>query len=131
MLHAQRAVAADWAAHGRVVVAEGRDMGTAVFPDAPVKFFLTADLEARAQRRAADLAARGEPVDVARVRDDIAQRDRRDADRALAPLRPAADAVVLDTTALTPEEQVERVVQAVRAVQKAQASGAASVPGAS
>ena len=126
MLTAQRAVAADWTAHGRVVVAEGRDMGTAVFPDAPVKFFLTADLDARAQRRAADLAARGEPVDAAAVRAEIAERDRRDADRALAPLRPAADAAVLDTTALTPEEQVERVVQAVRAAQKAaarQASG--------
>ncbi|MEM1054009.1 MAG: (d)CMP kinase [Bacteroidota bacterium] len=117
MLHAQRAVAQEWADTGRAVVAEGRDMGSVVFPDAPVKFFLTADLEARAQRRAADLAARGEDADVDRVRDEIAQRDRRDADRALAPLRAAPDAVVLDTTALTPDEQVERVVQAVRAAQ--------------
>ena len=117
MLVAQRAVAADWNAHGRAVVAEGRDVGSVVFPDAPVKFFLTADIEARAQRRAADLAASGETADVDRVRDEIAQRDRRDADRALAPLRPAEDAVVLDTTALSVEEQVERVVQAVRAAQ--------------
>ena len=118
MLHAQRAVAQEWARDGRVVVAEGRDMGSVVFPDAPVKFFLTADLEARAQRRAADLAARGDSVDLAQVRDDIAQRDRRDADRALAPLRAAPDAVVLDTTTLTPDEQVERVVQAVRSAQE-------------
>lgn len=117
MLHAQRAVAQEWVSSGRVVVAEGRDMGSVVFPDAPVKFFLTADLEARAQRRAADLAARGEDADVARIRDEIAQRDRRDADRALAPLRAAPDAVVLDTTTLTPDEQVERVVRAVRAAQ--------------
>ena len=125
MLDAQRAVAHEWARDGRVVVAEGRDMGSVVFPDAPVKFFLTADIEARAQRRAADLALRGETVDVDRVRDDIAERDRRDASRALAPLRAAEDAVLLDTTALTPEEQVERVVQAVRAAQ-AQTTGVAS-----
>lgn len=128
MLGAQRAVAADWTSHGRAVVAEGRDMGSVVFPDAPVKFFLTADIEARAQRRAADLAASGDAVDVEQVRREIAQRDRRDADRALAPLRAAPDATVLDTTALTPEEQVERVVQAVRAAQsrapRAKASGA-------
>ncbi|MEM6326830.1 MAG: (d)CMP kinase [Bacteroidota bacterium] len=117
MLHAQRAVAHEWARGGRAVVAEGRDMGSVVFPDAPVKFFLTADLDARAQRRAADLAARGETVDLAQVRDEIAERDRRDADRALAPLRAASDAVLLDTTELTPDEQVERVVQAARAAQ--------------
>lgn len=123
MLLAQRAVAADWTSHGRAVVAEGRDMGSVVFPDAPVKFFLIADIEARAQRRTADLAARGEPADVDKVRAEIAERDRRDQTRALAPLQAAPDAIVLDTTALTPEEQVERVVQTVRSVQKAQASG--------
>jgi cytidylate kinase len=86
-------------AKGRVVM-EGRDIGTVVFPDAPLKFFLTADPMVRAERRALELAARGETVDVAELGRELAERDRRDQARATAPLRPADDALVLDTSAL-------------------------------
>ena len=114
MVEQQRAVARRSAADGRGVVAEGRDIGTVVFPDAPVKFFLTADLDARAARRTADLAAKGEAADLGAVRRDIAERDRRDAERAHSPLVAAPDARPLDTTALSVDEQVERVLAAVR-----------------
>ena len=92
------------------VVMEGRDIGTVVFPAAPVKLFLTADPETRAARRAAELPA----VDEAALARELAERDRRDAGRAHSPLRPAADAIVLDTTALTLEEVVERMARLVR-----------------
>jgi cytidylate kinase len=85
---------------GGDVVMEGRDIGTVVFPDAPVKFYLTATAAARAARRAAELRARGEPVEEAVLAAEIAARDQRDLARAAAPLRPAPDAVVLDTTQL-------------------------------
>ena len=107
------------------VVAEGRDVGTVVFPDADVKFFLVADLDARARRRLADFAAPGgvetdgNAAAFEKVRAEIAARDRRDQDRALAPLRPAPDARRLDTTALSVDEQVEQVLAAVRAAQAA------------
>ena len=82
------------------IVMEGRDIGTVVFPDAPVKFYLTADPSARARRRAAELRAQGEIVDEAALARELADRDRRDAGRADSPLRAAADAVVIDTTPL-------------------------------
>ncbi len=106
------------------LVAEGRDIGTVVFPDAAVKFFLVADLDARARRRLADLGASDEPGpddgDAAfrRVRAELEDRDHRDQVRALAPLRAAPDAVTLDTTALSVDEQVERVLDAVRRAQE-------------
>ena len=103
------------AADGHDVVVEGRDIGTVVFPDAEVKFFLVADLDARASRR----LAQGESDDASAfesVRSDLAERDRRDQSRALSPLKPAPDAVVLDTTGLTIDQQVERVLDAVHAV---------------
>ena len=99
---------------GGGVVMEGRDIGTVVFPDAPVKLYLTADPTARAARRAAELRARAERVDEAALARELAERDRRDAGRAHSPLRPAADAVVLDTTALTLEEVVEAMERVVR-----------------
>lgn len=103
---------------GDGVVVEGRDIGTVVFPDAEVKFFLVADLDARAQRRAADLvalaAARGEaPPPLQSVRDEIAARDARDAGRDVAPLVPAPDAIHLDTTHLDVDAQTEVVLDAV------------------
>ena len=113
MVDAQRRIADAQAAAGGGVVLEGRDIGTVVFPDAPVKFFLTADLDARARRRAADLG----DADLDALRREIAARDRADAERALAPLRPAPDAIPLDTTALTIDQQVEAVLAAVRAAQ--------------
>ncbi len=101
---------------GGGVVVDGRDIGTIVFPDAPLKIFLTATPDERARRR---LSQRGEAVDVELVRREseaLATRDAADSNRQVAPLRPAADAVLLDTTALTLEQQVTRVVELARGV---------------
>jgi len=94
---------------GGGVVMEGRDIGTVVFPAADVKLYLTADPAERARRRAAELRARGEPVDEAALAQEIAARDRRDSARAHSPLRPAADALQLDTTGLTLAQVVARM----------------------
>ncbi|MFO0844020.1 MAG: (d)CMP kinase [Gemmataceae bacterium] len=101
-------------AEGRDVVCEGRDQGTVVFPDAGCKFFLVADPEERLRRRARELEARGAAVDLDALRRDQAERDRRDAGRQLAPMRPADDAVLLDSTALTLEQVVGRMEQETR-----------------
>ncbi len=92
-------------------VMEGRDIGTVVFPGAELKIFLVASLEERARRRFEDLAARGEDVDLASVEADIEERDRRDSTRTDSPLVKADDAIELDTTDLSIEEQVERVLE--------------------
>jgi cytidylate kinase len=84
-------------------VIDGRDIGTVVCPDAPVKFFVTAAIEARAQRRHRELLARNGESIYARVLQDMRERDERDRNRAVSPLTPAKDAVVVDTTALSPE----------------------------
>ena len=97
------------------VVMEGRDIGTVVFPDAPVKFFLTAEPAERARRRAAELRARGEAVDEPALAREIAERDRRDAGRAHSPLRAAPDAVVIDTTPLALERVVDQMEEVARA----------------
>jgi len=86
------------------LVADGRDMGTVVFPDAGTKVFVTATPEARASRRQVQLAGRGVHADLRALLDEIRARDERDAGRAVAPLRPAGDAIVLDTTAFTIEQ---------------------------
>ncbi|HLH75815.1 MAG TPA: (d)CMP kinase [Candidatus Binataceae bacterium] len=86
---------------GGGVVMEGRDIGTAIFPDAEYKFFLDADPEVRAARRWRELAAAGQRITLEEVRLQLRQRDRRDAERALAPLRCAADAILLDSTHLS------------------------------
>jgi cytidylate kinase len=99
---------------GRVVM-EGRDIGTVVFPDAALKLYLTAAPAERARRRAAELRARGETVDEAALAADIARRDERDSRRAHSPLRPAADAVVLDTTTLSLDGVVDAMERAARA----------------
>jgi cytidylate kinase len=100
----QRSLAA-----GHDYVCEGRDQGTVVFPDATCKFFLVADPIERARRRQREMEARGETVDLSAVLAALEARDRRDAARDLAPMRPADDAVILDTTSLTLEEVVERM----------------------
>jgi len=94
----------------RRVVMEGRDIGTVVFPDAKVKVFLTASLSERARRRGGD-SARGEgaPADEAQIEQQIQERDERDSSRAVSPLRPAADAVQLNTDGLSVEEVVEKI----------------------
>lgn len=98
---------------GADIVMEGRDIGTNVFPDAGVKVFLTARPEIRAARRAEELRTAGEDVDVAEVLAALVERDRRDSDREVAPLRKARDAVEVDTSALTLDEVVAAVVAIV------------------
>jgi len=98
---------------GGGVILEGRDTGTVVWPRAEVKFYLDADLETRARRRQRDLAAQGVVMDVAAVAEDVARRDRQDRERALAPLRKPEGAAVVDTSRLSPEEVVERMVKVV------------------
>lgn len=107
----QRALAA-----GGGVVLEGRDTGTVVWPEAEVKFFLDADLDTRARRRHKDLLAQGVASEVAAVAADVARRDRQDTERALAPLRKAAGAVVVDTSRLSIEDVVERMLKVVEQV---------------
>jgi cytidylate kinase len=92
----------------RGAVLEGRDIGTVVFPDAPVKFFLTASDEARAQRRHAELAEKGLHVPLQEVLADQRRRDKDDRERAIAPLRAASDAITIDTTGLDLAEVVDR-----------------------
>ena len=101
-------------AHPTGVVVDGRDIGTVVFPDAPLKVFLTAGAEERARRR---LAQRGDETSAAELRREaeaLAHRDRADSTRRVAPLQAAADAVLLDTTQLSLAEQVDRVVALAR-----------------
>ena len=95
------------------VVMEGRDIGTVVFPNAEVKLYLTADPAERARRRAVELRGRGESVDEVALAREIAARDERDSERSHSPLRPAADALRLDTTGLTLEQVVARMEQEV------------------
>ena len=83
------------------LIADGRDMGTVVFPDADLKLFLTASAEARAQRRHKQLIEKGMDANLIGLVEEIAERDARDAQRAVAPLKPAADAQVLDTTRMS------------------------------
>jgi cytidylate kinase len=97
------------------VVMEGRDIGTVVFPDALVKVFLTADADERARRRAAEEGARGGTPHTAAMAEALRERDQRDSGRAASPLRPAADAVVIDSTTLSLEDVVARLEAVVRA----------------
>ncbi|MBS7660950.1 (d)CMP kinase [Pseudomonas lalucatii] len=95
------------------LVADGRDMGTVVFPDAPLKIFLTASAEERARRRYLQLKAKGDDVNLASLLDEIRARDERDTQRAVAPLKPAADAIQLDSTELSIEQVLERILREV------------------
>jgi len=97
------------------LVADGRDMGTVVFPDARLKVFVTATAEERARRRHKQLIAKGISITMDGLLRDIRERDARDAGRAVAPLAPASDAVLLDTTSLTIDEAVGRVLELYRA----------------
>lgn len=97
------------------LVADGRDMGTVVFPDAWLKVFLTASAEERAKRRYKQLKQKGLNVSLSALLEDIAARDRRDASRSVAPLRPADNAVVIDTTGLDVDQVTQRVLALVSA----------------
>jgi cytidylate kinase len=101
-------------ARGRGLVADGRDMGTVVFPSARLKIYLTASAEERALRRYNQLKDKGSGVSLAALSREIAERDERDTRRTVAPLRPADDAIVVDSTALDIEQVVERVMQLAR-----------------
>lgn len=98
------------------LVLEGRDIGTVVFPDADLKFFMVAGIEARALRRGEELRARGISPDLTRLIEEIRERDSLDSSREESPLRKADDAIEIDTSDLTIEEQVRVVVEKVRAV---------------
>jgi cytidylate kinase len=93
------------------LVADGRDMGTVVFPNADLKIFLTASAEERARRRYKQLKDKGSDVSLPALSREIAERDARDSTRAVAPLKPAPDAEVIDSTGLTIEQVVDRVLE--------------------
>lgn len=92
------------------LVADGRDMGTVIFPDAPLKIFLTASAEERARRRYLQLKNAGETVSLSDLVEEIRARDERDSNRPVAPLKPADDAIVLDSTTLTIEQVVNHIL---------------------
>lgn len=95
------------------IVMEGRDIGTAICPDAPVKIYLIANAEARAQRRVKQLQEQGEKADYDEILASIISRDERDSNRSCSPLKPAPDAVIIDTSALSLDEVIEKVMEEV------------------
>lgn len=112
LLILQRQIARDWE-----VVMDGRDIGTVVLPDADLKIYITADPAERARRRAAEMKAKGEsPVDLIWMEQQIRERDERDMNRAISPLRQAEDAVLVDTTSMTIEEVVDTICRLVERV---------------
>ncbi len=113
------------APENRGAVLEGRDIGTVVFPDADVKFFLTASAEERARRRHAELAAKGDASTYDEVLADQLRRDKNDSERAIAPLRPAEDARVVDTSGVPLEAVVDALVRAVEERLQAEGRGGA------
>jgi cytidylate kinase len=100
------------------LVAEGRDMGTVIFPDASLKAFVTASAEERARRRYNQLIEKGNSVTIESLLRDIRERDARDSSRAAAPLKPAVDALILDTTQLTVDQAIASVLQSYAALAK-------------
>ena len=95
------------------LVADGRDMGTVIFPDAKLKIFLTASAEIRAERRYKQLKEKGESVNLTRLFKEIKARDLRDQSRSVAPLRPAKDAVIIDSTDLSIEEVFKKILSLI------------------
>lgn len=95
------------------LVAEGRDMGTVVFPDADYKFFVTASVPERARRRHLERLGRGEAISIERVEEELKKRDAQDSGRAIAPLRPAEDAEIIDTTGTGIEEVIEGIIKKI------------------
>ncbi len=95
-------------------IMDGRDIGTVVLPDAQVKIFLTASAEERARRRYAELQAKGSTVSFQSVLDELIERDYNDSHREIAPLKPAEDSVILDTTGVSLEEQVQKIIDIIK-----------------
>jgi cytidylate kinase len=103
-----------FAAGRQKIVTEGRDQGTVAFYDADIKFYLTADLAERARRRQAELQAKGKSESLEHIQKAIEQRDRNDQSRAVGPLKPAEDAIVVDTTNMSIEQVVEKLAGYVK-----------------
>lgn len=95
----------------RTCIAEGRDLGTAVFPDAAMKFYMTADVSTRARRRYEEMQEEGHDVDFDRVRENIKERDAKDARRDVDPLKKAEDAILIDTSDMTFDQQVDKICE--------------------
>lgn len=102
-------------ARGGGIVAEGRDMGTRVFPEADVKFFLDADLAARSERRFHEVAQAGHQTNLQEVTQEVQNRDSQDKSRSIAPLKPAPDAIVIDSSRMTVEQVVEAMLEHIPA----------------
>ena len=100
---------------GNGLIADGRDMGTVIFPDADLKIFITASPEARAYRRHKELLGRGESVSLRDLERSIASRDRSDSERKISPLVPAVDAIIIDTSNMTVEEVKDEIIRHYRA----------------
>jgi cytidylate kinase len=119
ILNWQRDFARDAARTSGGAVLDGRDIGTVVCPDADAKLFITASLEARAERRVKELQARGETAIYARVLQDMQERDARDQGRSISPTKPATDALIIDTSGLTADQVFERALAFIAAKMKA------------
>ena len=96
------------------VIMDGRDIATVVLPNAQVKIFLTASSEDRAQRRYLELLGRGQQIDFQKVLDDVVLRDKNDSEREIAPLKPAADSIIVDTTGNTLEQSLDQLLEIIR-----------------
>ena len=96
------------------IVMDGRDIGTVVFPNAELKLFITADVDVRAERRTLELKSKGEPIDIEAVKKNLEERDFIDSNRKDSPLRQAKDAIVIDTTNLTFDEQLDMAYELVK-----------------
>ena len=103
-----------FAADRQMIVTEGRDQGTVAFPDAHLKFYLTADARQRAVRRHAELQGKGNSQSVEKIQEAIEKRDESDQSRSVGPMKPADDAITVDTTQLTIEEVVDKLLSCVR-----------------
>jgi cytidylate kinase len=104
--------------HRRSLIMDGRDIGTVVFPNADLKIFLTADSLIRTQRRVDELKSKGQEIDFEAVRKNLQERDRIDSTRLDSPLRQADDAILIDNTQLTPDEQLQKVLELVTVFEK-------------
>jgi cytidylate kinase len=100
----------EFAAGQDKIVTEGRDQGTLAFPNADIKFYLTAELQERARRRPAEMRAKGSDENIEKIKKAIQERDKSDESRTVGPLKPASDAIVIDTTDLNVKEVVEKLL---------------------